>query len=536
MIRWRRGARSLVPWIFFLGITIAVVYPWFLRPGYLFLLDFVWTPVLPAPAETLRLGILSSLPHRYALWLLATVFPTPLLQKVFFSLPFWLAGVSMYHLTQALLAKYWSRGPIVASLAAGLFYMLNTFVVTRVFMGQAYLLLAYALTPWVVLAFWRFVLEPTRQRALVAATAAVTVILINLHHVILLGLLLLPVAFIKRPSRRNMKPWLLFLVPCVATILAIIMVYYQASPETRSVANPRGPWARALRAPYSDNFVIDGLLLTATWKLDLPFALPYEQLPLFGYGMALLLGIMAVGFYWLWTSRDHGLAAAFFTLLAISLFLAIGVAHPLTRDVATWLYGHVPFWIVMRDSAKLLALVALVESIYLGVGIAYLWKHRRVRPLAAGGLVVVGLLISPALGGFTGQITPRPYPQSWQALDLRLGARAPLPRLLFLPWHLYMPFSFSDDRTVVNPAPAYFHHATVISSQNSEVDSPDTTFATENLLRERLGADDIEYVAVAMDTIDGPQYAMYMQEQGDYRLVFDSQELRVWGKTNTPAL
>ncbi len=98
-----------------------------------------------------------------------------------------------------------------------------------------------------------------------------------------------------------------------------------------------------------------------------------------------------------------------------------------------------------------------------------------------------------------------------------------------------MPFSFSDDRTVVNPAPSFFRHTYVISSQNSEVDQPDTTFATENLLRQRLSQGDIEYVVVAVDTTDGQQFTNYMWQQPGYRLVLNSEELLVWRKTNTPA-
>ena len=575
--RSRRFPSLVAPW-YFLALTAAVTYPWFRKPGLLFLLDFVWPPTLAHPTDLWRTGLLTSLPHEWAWWTLATVLPTSLVQKFALAVPIFLAGLSMFQLVHWLLGQDPPPLPTIAALAAGTFYALNPFVVTRVFMGQLYLLLAYALTPWVLLTVLRFLQDPSPRSGLLAGLTAAGVMLTNGHHVFLLPLLLVPVL-----SRRG---WPQVRKAAVAWFLAPLALFFATAAALRALSadgslslpfNPLGPWARTLRAPWSDNLLIDSLALTATWKLDLPFAFPHEVLPGFGVLTGILLGAMGVGMVGFWRRAETGrLLRRLLGLAGVSIVLAIGVAHAITEPLAAWLYRHVPFFLGMRDSAKFLALLALVEGVLLGLGAAVLGQVAlpRARLLAGARTAVLPVLlfaatlfyVSPAFRGFGGQITAAPYPKSWTDWNERLaggqtdpsfakatdfddlGRVAGKPRMLFLPWHQYLPFSFTDDRTVANPALKFFTNAEVIAGDNSEIGGTHgrpfiysesrrpLSKRIEAILRNapsrrdlgaRVAAEDIQYVGLATDSVDSASYA-FLRRQAHLQCVFESPELTVW--------
>ncbi len=528
-------------WWYFVGLTLLVVFPWFVAPGFLFLLDFVWPPELTVPSTWWPTPSLSTVPYEWLWWGLSFVVPVAVLQKLVFSLPFFIAGLAMFHLMRWLLGHWQRKQVLVPALAAGTFYAFNSFVVTRVFMGHFYLLLAYAMTPWAVLFFLKFLDDARWQRGLKAALALLAVFITNLHQIFLLPVFL--VFFLRR--RHFQRPawwgWCVLLVPLGCFVLASWLISHQAGAGQ---LDPRGPWARALQAPFSGNLWLGVLTLTATWKTDLPFFFPYEQL--FGFGVVMTILLLTMGWgvlYW----RKHRVAKlVVFSCLGaggVAGLLAIGVAHPLTAPVAGWLYQHVPFWLGLRDSAKWLAIVALAESMLLGAGMAALPRR------ASLGMLLLTLYITvPAWRGFSGQILPTVYPDSWTEARARLGQQDKRPRVLFLPWHGYLPFSFSDERTVLHPAPRFFTAVEVISGDNSEVGGEngrpfiysESTRPVSKTIEVRLGpaagrtdfgtqltGEHIGFVVLNRDTLDADGY-VWLGKQGDLELVFESAELLIW--------
>lgn len=527
-------------WLYFLGLTLLVVFPWFVAPGFLFLLDFVWPPELTVPTTWWPTPSLSTVPYEWLWWGLSLVVPTAVLQKTVFSLPFFIAGLAMFHLMRWLLSHWQSKPVLIPALAAGTFYAFNSFVITRVFMGHFYMLLAYALTPWAVLFFLKF-LEQVRWRNGLMATGALLGVLITNSHQILL----LPIFFLAFLRRRHLQRlywwgWFIFLVPLGCFVLASWLVGQQAGAGQ---LDPRGPWARALQAPYSGSFFIDIVALTATWKTDLPFFFPHERLLGFGVVMTVLLSTMAWGVaYWRKQSRARPVVLASLAGGVLAGWLALGVAHPMTEPVAGWLYQHVPFWLGLRDSAKWLAIVALAESILLGAGVATLPRRA-----ALGMLLLTLYLTLPAWRGFSGQVVPNSYPASWFEARTWLAQQGPGGQVLFLPWHQYLPFSFSDERTISNPAPRFFSDAKLISGDNSEVGGGDRPFIYSESRRplsklieqvleaapermdfgQQLKTENIRFIMLARDTIDSDRY-VWLSKQHDLKLVFESAELLIW--------
>lgn len=551
-----------LPWVFFTGIGTLIVFPWFLAPGFLFLLDFVWAPTLQPPLNAWQAGHVSSWPWLWFWWALSQMIETSAVQKLAFALPWLLAGVSMYHLAAWIVTAYTKSTSLVrtlAALGAAMFYLVNPFVFTRAVMGQAYLLLAYALVPWALLAWLIFLERPAVKVGLGAGAAAAAVMLTNAHHMILLPLLLL--FFIRRPQRGEFRAWLVCLAPIITLVLLTLLAQRAASTGTATF-DPQGPWARALQAPHSGNVLLDTLTLTATWKLDLPFLFPYESLAGFTAATLGLLIVMLTSIVYACRQPvGRLLQYRLVALILVSSLLAIGVAHPTTSSVAAWLYQHLPGWIGLRDSAKFLSLIAVAEAMLLPLGISAVaaGTRRYLSDSVAAIVAVFPLLTTLYLGsamvvGFDTQIYPLPYPESWYGWNEKLSGIENSPRMLFLPWHQYLPFTFTADRTVINPAPDFFSNAIVIAGDNSEVGGQASrpfiysestrplSGRLEAILAEapqrtdfgwRLAAEHIRYVALATDTWDTNRYR-YLYRQRDLTLVFEGPELVVWENRAVP--
>jgi hypothetical protein len=167
----------------------------------------------------------------------------------------------------------------------------------------------------------------------------------------------------------------------------------------------------------------------------------------------------------------------------------------------------------------------------------------------SGALLLLMLwFISPVYNGFSGQVLPLEYPESWLQWNKSLVERERKPKMLVLPWHMYPALAFLDNRPVINPAAHFFTGAEVIVGDNSEVGGIGKSTAIfsestrpfsrkiEETLKQRdtinnfgdlLAADEITYVALLADAIDADAY-QFLFTQKDLQLVFESPELVVW--------
>ena len=553
----RRILTKYWPYLILLVFWLSVILPWFLDSGFILLLDFIPVPHISRPPLSWQYAYLDGLLYRWPAWLISQFFPAALTHKMLFSLPIALAGISMYQLCSLVLSDKNRKIVAASSLLAGLYYAYNPFITTRVFMGHVFFIYGYALLPWVVLSWLKFQQKPTLRPAFYLALFFVASVLFSQHHFILVPLLLL---FLYQPVRPRTSPekrsWLLLFF-FVATVVTLAITVYFSSDARPNTLHPLGPWSRALLAPYSGSYAFDVLNLSATWKIDLPFLFPWELRLAFGYISFLLLLIMASGLWWLkHQHHSKNLAIPLLLVILFSSFLAVGIAHPLISPLAVWLYHHVPFWIGLRDSAKFLSILALVESILLAVGVyslTQLWtRHfRRVSPIIvpATALILVVYISSTAVYGYNNQIYPTSYPDSWQEAQTWLADNhSTPPSLLFLPWHMYLPFSFTQDRTIANPASTYFTSAHVIVGNNNEVGgtfgrpfiSAEYTDPTHQYIQQllpdtssfhdfgsRLSPLCMQYIMLATDTRDVSNYD-FLYNQNDLEIVFSRQDLIIW--------
>ena len=148
--------------------------------------------------------------------------------------------------------------------------------------------------------------------------------------------------------------------------------------------------------------------------------------------------------------------------------LAAGVEGPLAEPYR-WAFDHVPLFQAMREQGKWLALPVMGYAVGFGAGVEYLeaWlrTHLTRRSVSIAFGVAVGaipLVIAPALlWGLGNTVHTSQYPASWYAADARMGSGDG--QVLFLPWHGYQPFAFTDGRTVATPAQAFFRRNVLAS-------------------------------------------------------------------------
>ena len=271
------------------------------------------------------------------------------------------------------------------------------------------------------------------------------------------------------------------------------------------------------------------------------------------------------------------LVGAFFFLMLVSTILALGIGHPASGRMTYWLFTHIPFYEGLRDTQKWQALLALSLAYVGSAGIEIIFPffqrhppndamvlavesvgrrippHRAVTtgttPLCGGGLhffrfflVFLPFFLMPLMFfGFGGQISASVYPKGWYAARDILVKDESSYRVLFLPWHRYLPLSFTEYRVVGNPAGVFFGKK-VIAGDNIEKGSIYTTSLRPEskeiewaIVREQIPHGDVaffldgmgvKYVILALE-YDFSQYLWLIQEES-FEAVYQDDQVAVF--------
>jgi hypothetical protein len=228
----------------------------------------------------------------------------------------------------------------------------------------------------------------------------------------------------------------------------------------------------------------------------------------------------------------------------VGYFLALGNQGP-TGGLFLWAYDHVPFFAIMREPQKFLMLLALAYAVLFGWGVERLtqadFSPSRFGAVATAALVSVGLPLgytATIFDGLAGQITSSPLPAAYQRADALMSSGAG--NILYLPWHIYMEYPFTNGRVVANVAPTSFER-NVISGDNVEANDIETQstsprsaylqelfangtkFSEFGALVAPLG---VKYVVLAK-AVDWSSYS-WLKDQKDLKLVLNNSSLEVW--------
>ena len=167
--------------------------------------------------------------------------------------------------------------------------------------------------------------------------------------------------------------------------------------------------------------------------------------------LAAAVTLVVVGLARLVAVRDP-LGPPVVALGVVGLVLASGVSGPVDGGYR-WAFEHLPLFEAMREQQKWLALTVVAAAV--GAGAAVEWLVGRVGAGAGVVAAAVPLVCAPALlWGLGGTVSTSTYPTGWYEADAAMGGGQEL--ALFLPWHGYQPFGFTDDRSVATPAEAFF--------------------------------------------------------------------------------
>lgn len=432
-----------------LAFGLLVVAPW-MRPGYLLLLDWV-----SGPEQGLTPGVfglsgssLDAMPFRLGTHALRVLVGP--------SATAWLLILAFFPLAAAGAAAA-AGGGRWRAFPAALLMVCNPFVIDRIRAGHVAVLLGMALLPWLFAA----ALQARRSHRSVAVRPALwyaLAISISPHLAWMGGLLLLAVALLPRVTWRDV-------VRTVQVVLTGGLVYGYAivllATGTRTLNVTQADLDAYATDTGPGGWLPTVLSLRGFWRAFDESAVSGEGLLPGAVLLAVLLFVVGLGLRTRWgaeTDRSAPLVA----LAVVGLLLGAGVSGPLA-GVYRLAFDVLPLFEAMREQQKWLALVVLAYAVGFGCGVE--WLARQPRRAASVEAVVVGalplLMASGLVWGLGGSVRTSDYPDGWtQAADAMGPGQG---AVLFLPWHGYQPFDFTDGRTVATPAAAFFARPTLVS-------------------------------------------------------------------------
>jgi hypothetical protein len=393
-----------------------------LRRGFLLTYDMLFVPREPFSSALPGLAPPRAVPSDLVMAVLTRALPADIVQKAVL--------LSIFVLACAGVAVVCESQPVLARLAAGVFYAWNPYVAERLIIGHWALLLGYASLPWVLRAATRPDLASWRgagRLALVMVPAVVGGFL----AMTIIALVIVPAAVLSGSVRRGATALGLLAAGSLPWLIPSLLhpVY----------ADPGGVAAFAARADTPFGAFGSLLMLGGEWNA--------QTVPT-GYGggwSALWLAVVLValaGFVWLGRGRlgrgwaPLGLAAA--VGLAVA---SIGVTAP-GRDLLRAATGVWPGVAVFRDAQQFVAPLALAEAAGLGLVTAWAMNPSRkqqradVAGVALGILaLVVPVLLLPGLAwGAAGRLRPAEYPASWLGAARMIDDSKTPGAVLLLPW------------------------------------------------------------------------------------------------------
>lgn len=499
-----------------------------LKPGYILSLDMIFGPS-PKPdfygfgGPAFGGGIwLSSL---IQLW--SSTVSTWVVQKVILVLIFFLSGISAHSLieTKSRVPRYF----------AGLLYMINPFVYVRFLAGHWVILLAYAITPFAIKYFLKFLDDPSRKNIL---KTFIPLVFISVSpHVLALNLLAFLIIFCFKAAdlRSRIKKVVPGLIPLALAFLAL-NAYWVVPLATAKETTVQQITERDLFvfAPHGEGLSIPYSLATMYGFWRGGYTYTKDIFPAWHLFFIVILFLAVHGFISNYRDRKVQSLAA---IGLISFFLAMGALGPLRP-----LFENFTLLSGFRDSQKFVGLLVLAYACLGALGVNSLLSHfkRNNRKILSISIVAIALATPIAYNftqfGFWGQLQPTDYPADWYRANEILNADNQNFNVLFLPWHAYMDFKFvpNQDKRIANPAPSFFDKP-IISGQNLEVPGiytqstnpgqryVESILSSGSISGENLRLLNVKYVMLVKEV----DYAWYLEmlDNSDLEPIFDSENL-----------
>jgi len=545
IITWfRTGERSSSA--FYFVLVLAIMLP-LLRPGYLLALDLSWTPNIPLQASTTDYYLIYVVLHFLNYFL-----PSQLIEKVFLFGTLWLAAGGIHRLV-----RRFNTSETWACYFAGLLYLFSPFAYSRFLAGQFLILLGFALMPWFVASLWNFLESPNSRSSFRLLLWTLAVSIVDLHSIFLMALLVVVslVAFSVAESvdwRRLLK-WGLSagLAWTVLSSYWLLPLLFGSSTTATLIRNFNPQFVRAFQTVGDPTY---GVLFNAAamygfWVDPLGrYRLPKSVVGIWPALAILFIVLALIGLY---AARRRVYAWILFATGLVAFVLGVGIAYPPFAGIYYFLFNHVPLFKGDRESEKFIGLLVMTYAFLGAIGASWLANVVR-RNLTKSGeligeillpflIVITPLIYSPLVfWGFAGQMKPINYPADWYAVNRQLDSDKSNFQVLFLPWHMYLGFRFTNG-VLFNPAASFFDKP-IIQGNNIQIaniytgeNTPTSLYVENHILAvgssvTNIGVNldhlNVKYIILAKNS-DVGQY-QWLNNQRDVTRIDDTKNLIVY--------
>ncbi|HXW46694.1 MAG TPA: hypothetical protein VEL03_18030 [Streptosporangiaceae bacterium] len=469
--RWLRD-RPRPGWPLLIGLVLGLLA---LGPGLArgFLLDYDMVFVPRPPFSMALLGATGgparAVPSDAVVTVLAQVIPADIVQKLILLAIFALACSG----AARLMGDGWrlatgQPAPLLASVAAGVFYTWNPYVAERLLIGQWALLLGYAGLPWVlrVLCTDRAGPDGAGIRIWPLCLAVLPAAVGGFAAMAVTAVAAVPAALARGQGRARL--WRL--VTVVVVLAAASLPWAVPSLLVPVHADPAGVQVFHARADTPFGGLGSLVMLSGIWNSSTVPA---------GYGGGgsaswLLVVLVAIACYLL-RARPARLAAGVGWAGIAGLAVAAAGVMPAGRTALADLVTAWPGFAILRDGQQFVGPLGLTEAIGMGTGVAWLLSPsgrpddtadatarflprqersgtrtgaasaRAAMPLAVIAAVAPIVLLPGMAWGLAGRLHPVQYPADWlRARQVIDGSPRP-GTVLLLPWGTYRKYAWNDE-------------------------------------------------------------------------------------------
>jgi hypothetical protein len=455
-----------------------------LYPGYILLLDMGWAPQFPLIWD--KTGFNNVFPVYTVIHFLTLIVPSWVVQKALL--------LFMMFILFAIPWRYlpYITHPYARAFAVGVF-ALNPFVYARILSGQWFHVIGYAFLPFVLYALVEVVRVQTRRAI---ARLAITLLAVGLFsiHFLYLSIIISCIWMIKHAlyswwNKDTLSAKRILFASFITSMFFIVCSSYWILPamvreapiEARFDERHFTVFASASNRsiPVMHNVAVLGGFWGEKMAWKYFFVFPQDK-ELFWIASIFIFLFIILGIrYILSDTRMRYGGIIICTIGVLSYITALGASITPFRGFNLFLYEHVPFWNGLRDSNKIVGILALVYSVCAGLGVqSFLLKTKETLSKSKypsstlEEIISILLLIIPMTfgmymwGGLHNQLKPVYYPYEWREAKAILDHLPPDVKILVLPWNSYLSLPFTNNQLVANPLPSYFGTERVVVSRD----------------------------------------------------------------------
>lgn len=447
------------PLVLGLVIGVLVCAPFF-RGGWLLLLDWVIGPHSPVLGSTFY-GLNGGINVDFLFWIVSSS-----LVHLFGSAMTWMPIFLFFPIGAFSISRLMVRQPLPSQLLAALFFVINPFVVERIYAGQLGVIYGYALLPILIKWSYEWISED-RPKVRQLALLLTLMVSIDVHYAWIGGVVIAVAVLLGLGRSHAFHMSILRLA-----LLVILLNIYLLVP--------------VLGHPLPVNPTYNGSMLAAFQTVpDKHLGLLLNVLGLYGFwrhmrvssknlvsGWTFFLGAILIlsgyGISQMW--RDSRRFTRFVLLISsLGYFLALGAQGPI-GGIFHWAYDYIPGFSMMREPEKFSGLVATAMSFFLGIGISTLWRNQKSKSVSLA-VIILGIFVEVGYNpvifwGLHGQVKTSSIPVGWSTVSRTVASASGY--TLVLPWNMYLAFPFTENRIIDNPAQAFLGPK-VISGDNIQV-------------------------------------------------------------------